>query len=453
MANDVFLSYARADMARAIVIKEALETLDLTVFFDMVSIDGGDVFPEVLEQEIRTAGAVIGVWNTYALSRDWVRRECEIARECKTLIPVEIGDISDVVMTVALSKLHRINLQDFTGGADHPGWQNTVRALARMLKRPDLIKTHKNRAKDEARAVKLESQLKTQRAAHAKLKASKGGIRPWQWATGLVVALGMAAGAGGYALNWQETQTRNRLIPPDVREKLATFDEKAEDAKAQLQTILKDVSVPRLIEAGSVDGQAALLAGWAYYFGEGGITQNDEEAIRFYRKSCNLGTPRGCFNLGLQYANGEGVEEDDIEANRLFKLACDGGSKRGCTNLGVQYDKGYGVEEDNIEANRLYKLACDGGDMFGCGNLGVQYDNGEGVEEDDTEASRLYKLACDGGHMNGCNNLGVQYVNGAGVPRDESIALTLFEQACAGSFQPACDNAIITRFSLPPTPP
>ena len=354
---DIFLSYARKDAARALVIKDALEALGLSVFFDTDGLDGGDVFPEILEKEVRASGAVISVWNTWALSREWVRRECEIAREEKSLIPVEIGEISDSVMTIALSKIHRLSLHDFDGHANHPGWQQVVRALARTLKRPDLIKARKTQEKEEAR-----------NKTFAKKKRGLG------WKGGLAVmtaVLIFGGGAAKFAIDWQAEQTRNRLIPPEVRASLAEFDIYAHNARALLAQMLSKVKIRDLIQAAPADPNAALLAGWAFDFGEGGLSEDPEEAVRLYRLSCDGGNMRGCTNLGVLYDEGLGVTQDYARAYTLYEQACDGGDAGGCTVLGALYANGQGVDRNWQRALTLFEKGCEGGEEIGCSNAEI----------------------------------------------------------------------------------
>ncbi len=439
MAADVFLSYARRDAEPAGLVKARLEDLGLTVFFDTEGLDGGDVFPEVLEREIRAAGATISLWNSYALTREWVRHEVKIAQEARNLIPVEIGPISDDVMTLALSKLHRLNLTGFDGRADHAGWQDVVRALARTLKRPDLVKARAEREKAEARAARLEADLKAERAR-------KGNLRPWQAASGVVIALGTASFAAWYGLNLGERSAgerlRNSIITPEIRAAIAKTDiDTSPDARATVRSLLIEVPLGRLMEASAVgDAEAALLAAWAHEFGEGGVTENENEATRLYRRACEYGSMRGCSNLGTEYRAGETIEKNDVEANRLFVLACDAGVWTGCNNLGLQHAYGEGISENDAEANRLYQVACENGAMDGCNNLGWQFENGQGVAASDQEAFRLYRLACDGGNMSGCANLGVQYANGKGVAEDDAEANRLHRQACDGGNMFGCSN-------------
>ncbi|MBM4127742.1 MAG: sel1 repeat family protein, partial [Nitrospira sp.] len=59
--------------------------------------------------------------------------------------------------------------------------------------------------------------------------------------------------------------------------------------------------------------------------------------------------------------NGNGVKQDSIHAVELFRKACDGGDTKGCFNLGWMYDEGNGVKQDSFEAVAFYRKGCDGG--------------------------------------------------------------------------------------------
>ena len=165
-----------------------------------------------------------------------------------------------------------------------------------------------------------------------------------------------------------------------------------------------------------------------------------EENKLLYKKACDGGDVKGCFNLGTLYEKGEGVEKDFSKAIQLYKKACDGGVANGCANLGVFYEKGIGLTQNFSKSNELYKKACDGGDAQGCANIGLLYCNGKGVTQDFSKASQLLKKACDGGNANGCYNLGVLYANGEGVAKDLSKAIQLYKKACDGGDAKGCNN-------------
>ncbi len=136
---DVFLSYARADRARAELVKAALEGAGLSVFFDVEGLDGGDVFPDVLDREVKTAGAVVSLWSTHSLSRPWVKQECSIGLKRKCLIPLAIEPLGDLDVPVAFEGLQQIDFTGFHGRTDSPEWQKLMRSLARTLGRAELL--------------------------------------------------------------------------------------------------------------------------------------------------------------------------------------------------------------------------------------------------------------------------------------------------------------------------
>lgn len=136
---DVFLSYARGDRAIAEQVKAGLEGAGLSVFFDVEGLDGGDVFPDVLDREVKGAGAVVSLWSQHSLSRPWVKQECSIGLKRKCLIPLAIERLGELDVPVAFEGLQQIDFTGFHGRTDGPEWQRLMRALARTLKRPELL--------------------------------------------------------------------------------------------------------------------------------------------------------------------------------------------------------------------------------------------------------------------------------------------------------------------------
>ncbi len=377
LAYDVFLSYARQDTARAEQIKIALEGLGLTVFFDVDGLDGGDVFPEVLSRKIAEAGATLSLWNTHALTREWVRHEIKLAQDTGNLIPVEIGLISDDVMTVTLSRLHRLNLTDFDGHADHRGWQDTVRSLARTLKRPDLIKARKKQIKVEEKAAKLEAELKAERQQSAKLRntSPKKGLG-WRGGLAMIAAVIIVIGAWSlWMLELQEEHFEETRLSGNLKVKISELDLNNIDLFNELQALLETVPLARLERVAEENTSAALLAGYAYYNGVetdySGIRTEQDRSVsaQYWQTACDGGNMLGCTNLGILYENGEGVNTDLTEAARLYEQACDGLNMHGCAILGTFYEKGIGIDANPAEALYLYTRACDGGNKLACRNL------------------------------------------------------------------------------------
>ena len=52
-----------------------------------------------------------------------------------------------------------------------------------------------------------------------------------------------------------------------------------------------------------------------------GVTQDDEEAVKWYRLAADQGNARAQFTLGLMYSSGEGVPESKVAALALYNCA------------------------------------------------------------------------------------------------------------------------------------
>lgn len=130
---DVFISYARADLALAEPIKSQLEALDLKLFFDIEGgIDAGDAFPVRIGDAVTGAKAVLALWTPHALSREWCRKECHLAQQLGKLIPVAMAPVSASDLKEFAASSYE-SLTDFSGQAQHFGWSQTLASIARKL--------------------------------------------------------------------------------------------------------------------------------------------------------------------------------------------------------------------------------------------------------------------------------------------------------------------------------
>ena len=72
------------------------------------------------------------------------------------------------------------------------------------------------------------------------------------------------------------------------------------------------------------DPQYQYNQGDMYYYGEG-VTQDYEEAFRWYQKAAERGLANAQFNLGWMYRKGEGVMQDNQQAVKWYRKAADQG--------------------------------------------------------------------------------------------------------------------------------
>ena len=88
---DIFLSYAREDLAIAGRLAELLEANGLTVWWDRRLV-AGDEINDAIEKAIDQAKAVVVLWSPNSVGSRWVRGEAETAAEANKLIPIRIAD-------------------------------------------------------------------------------------------------------------------------------------------------------------------------------------------------------------------------------------------------------------------------------------------------------------------------------------------------------------------------
>jgi TPR repeat protein len=106
-----------------------------------------------------------------------------------------------------------------------------------------------------------------------------------------------------------------------------------------------------------------------------GVSKDEKEAVRWYRKAAEQGYVDAQNDLGLCYLNGEGVTGDDA-AVRWFRTAADQGHAAARYFLAWCYETGRGVAKDELAAASWYRKAADQGLAEGQYSLGVCYANG-----------------------------------------------------------------------------
>ena len=160
-----------------------------------------------------------------------------------------------------------------------------------------------------------------------------------------------------------------------------------------------------------------------------GIAQDDALAVKWYRQAAKQGIAGAQNHLGVMYHNGEGVEQNHAEAMRWYMRAAEQGSVSGQFNLAMLYHQGWGVEQNYAEAMKWYLRAAVQGSAGAQFNLGTMYHNGQGVEQNYAEAMKWFHKAAEEGNMNAQYNLGAMYAEGRGVERNDPLAVQWFQEA------------------------
>ncbi len=142
-----------------------------------------------------------------------------------------------------------------------------------------------------------------------------------------------------------------------------------------------------------------------YYQNGIGVAKDNEEAVRWYRKSAEQGNVYAQDNLGWMYQNGFGTEKNEAEAVIWYQKAADQGNANAQNNLGWMYQNGLGVFQNYSKAVKWYQKAAEQGHANAQNSLGIMFKNGWGVGHNDDEAIKWFQKSADQGNSFALNNL------------------------------------------------
>jgi formylglycine-generating enzyme required for sulfatase activity len=128
VAAEVFVSYAREDLARVRPLAEALESQGLAVWWD-AGLRAGVQFDEEIEQAIAAARCVLVVWTGAAARSQWVRAEAAEALDANKLIPVFLEPVKT---PLRFRHVQGIDLAGWNGRPDHESFLHLLRDIRRL---------------------------------------------------------------------------------------------------------------------------------------------------------------------------------------------------------------------------------------------------------------------------------------------------------------------------------
>lgn len=134
MRPDVFISYARTDIAICRSIAEFLGEQGLDVWWDS-SLTNGQPFPQQLSDTIRASKAVLVIWTTASVNSDWVRKEALLALEGQKLAAIRIG-APEIPAEFASIHHHSFEQESIPWFSD--GWLAVLDRLAELAEKPNL---------------------------------------------------------------------------------------------------------------------------------------------------------------------------------------------------------------------------------------------------------------------------------------------------------------------------
>ena len=198
---------------------------------------------------------------------------------------------------------------------------------------------------------------------------------------------------------------------------------------------------------------AQLMLGAAFDYGNG-VQQNKAEAVRWYRMAAEQGNTAAQGALAASYFLGEGVAKDTLEGIRWSRAAAEQGGIADQILLAGTYANSDFVPKDKVEAVHWYSVAfnassltrrvarqyadelkwflwaADCGDSDVLLNVGNIYNSrGGGVPQDHMEALRWYKMAAEKGNEEALCFIAHMYETGEGVTQDYAEALRWYNIA------------------------
>ena len=145
------------------------------------------------------------------------------------------------------------------------------------------------------------------------------------------------------------------------------------------------------------------------------------------------GNPKAQFHLGRMYARGNGVPQDDEGAVKWFRKAAEQGDADAQFLLGLTYEIEGSPIKDYKEAVKWFRKAAEQGNADAHYYLGRSYYDGKGVVQDYKEAVKWYQKAAEQNHVGAQSGLGWMYYKGEGVPQDYVTAHVWYNLAGAGN--------------------
>jgi len=106
---DIFISYAKADRARALELSAFLEAEGWSVWWDK-SLSAGEGYRDRIMKELAAARAVIVIWTQASIGSDWTRAEAGRAKAEGKLIPVKAPALSYPDIPLPFGEMHTENL-------------------------------------------------------------------------------------------------------------------------------------------------------------------------------------------------------------------------------------------------------------------------------------------------------------------------------------------------------
>lgn len=126
---DIFISYARSDIATAQLLADALGRRGWTVFWDR-HIPAGKRFDQVIAEELGAARCVIALWSKAGNQSEWVLEEADYAKRRHILTPARIEAVDP---PFGFGRIHAADLICWTGDPSHSGFRQLIDDVTTLI--------------------------------------------------------------------------------------------------------------------------------------------------------------------------------------------------------------------------------------------------------------------------------------------------------------------------------
>jgi len=130
--TDVFISYARSTVISARRIADALRALGYDVWRDD-ELPAHRAFTDVIEEQLKSAKAVVVVWSAEAVSSEWVQSEADQARVARKLVQLSIDGAKP---PMPFDRIQCADLVGWEGDRGASGWRTVAASVAALLGHP-----------------------------------------------------------------------------------------------------------------------------------------------------------------------------------------------------------------------------------------------------------------------------------------------------------------------------
>jgi len=149
MVKDIFISYARKDLARVEPIVTALEQHGWRPIIDRKAFLPGVTWPDEIQRSLDSSRCVLVVWTCESVdlkNHEWVKREAGAGKEKGILVPVRL-DVVDPPS--AFEKVHFADLSGWNSDCSHPEFLKCIEAIKSRFPVQNIIDILENENPDD----------------------------------------------------------------------------------------------------------------------------------------------------------------------------------------------------------------------------------------------------------------------------------------------------------------